>query len=428
MGTTCSYLNEFSNACEMYRCIKNINGLSSNSASPTDTWIVFFKNNTNYYDKRLDRGFMKLFIDPLSLSINTKYDTKYLHALKYELKVYKDIIRPLILHKICPFFIKYLGSTEECSFNNLLLMLKSALISSPEEKLLRSIFYMYKKIKNRPAIQTDLATNIDKNNKKFDIFKEIKYNFIITEMIEDKTITFERWLQINTVKTILYGDVWVILFQIAIACYSMSLSLLVHNDLHFGNIWVLPLKKPVKIKYIINGVDYYFVTNYKIQIYDFDRSYSPLFGDNILNKNSEYLCTHWANCNELFQSKDIFKVIVDLYLSIQNIEEKEKLNIILARETKDIEIVKTFINSTRINTDNKIENVGSFSIKPNGERMNTEDYMKISEMTDIISKICNYSLGRIKLTDEDPYNLHKYETRTFVCNPDMFDRFGRIKK
>ena len=341
-------------------------------------------------------------------------------------KVYKDIIRPIILHKICPFCIKYLASTEECSFNNLLLMLKSALISSPEEKLSRSIFYMYKRLNDRPAIQTDLEENIDRTKVKFDLFKKLKYNFIITEMIEDKTITFGRWIRINQLVKTLSGDVWVLLFQIAIACYSMSLSLLVHNDLHQNNIWVVPLKKPIKIKYIINGVDYYFVTNYKIQIYDFDRSYSPLFGDNILNKNSEYLCTHWAYCNELFQNKDIFKVLVDLY-HVCHIEEKEKLNIILARETKDIEIVKTFINSTRVNEYNKTENVGSFGIKPNGERMNTEDYMKISPMTDIIHKISTYSINRIKLTDEDPYNLHKYETRTFVCNPDMFDRFGRIK-
>ena len=115
------------NICNISNCIVKVTGMKSNSASPTDTWFLSFNDDTYYKEQKVEKAFLKLFADLDSPSINNNIKLE-LGALKYELKVYKDVIRPLIDNNICPNFIKYLASAEKCSYDNLLRFLKGNLV------------------------------------------------------------------------------------------------------------------------------------------------------------------------------------------------------------------------------------------------------------------------------------------------------------
>ena len=62
-------IDEKFNLCELSDYISNIKGLSSNSSSPSDTWIVKFKEDITYKNKPINYGFLKIFIEKI---INSK--------------------------------------------------------------------------------------------------------------------------------------------------------------------------------------------------------------------------------------------------------------------------------------------------------------------------------------------------------------------
>jgi hypothetical protein len=46
MGAECSNLRGSLDGCHIMDCVSNVKGITSNSASPTDTWILTFKDVT----------------------------------------------------------------------------------------------------------------------------------------------------------------------------------------------------------------------------------------------------------------------------------------------------------------------------------------------------------------------------------------------
>ena len=48
------------NVCKLGKYINNVVGLSSNSSSPSDTWITTFDKDTKYYDENVGKAFMKI--------------------------------------------------------------------------------------------------------------------------------------------------------------------------------------------------------------------------------------------------------------------------------------------------------------------------------------------------------------------------------
>ena len=108
--------------CKLSPYVKQVKGFNANSASPTDTWVVYFKDNVYYEntdktEEPLKNAFIKLFI---STDFNSYPETK---ALEYEIKIYRDIIRPLIDYNVCKNFVKYLGSGLNCTYYDLKSML-----------------------------------------------------------------------------------------------------------------------------------------------------------------------------------------------------------------------------------------------------------------------------------------------------------------
>ena len=320
------------NICKIFRYITKVNGFKSNSASPTDTWNVTFENNIISGDKLVPYGFMKIYIDPRSV----KSPPVELIALNYELSVYRDIIKPLINYNICPNFVSFISSGKGCSYDDLLNFLKGKLEFNRklltdiqcEKNLDRNINIIKEEMSSRPAIQDTeespyTITLFDKIN--------LKFNIMLNQSIKNPTTLFD-WIKIfNLDISRNLGEFWNILFQVCYGCYCMSLSKMVHNDLHAGNVFIEKLEKPVKRMYIINGNTVVVESRYTALIYDFDRAYVERLGRNSINEG-EY-CTVGSQCNEYVENKDIIKILCYVYDKVPNELKKVLLELISDKPT-----------------------------------------------------------------------------------------------
>ena len=308
-------IDENFNVCEIGNIIYKVKGLQSNSSSPTDTWIVNFKDDITYDYKNLKTAFLKIFIDPDKLFNNVES-----LALKYELNIYKFIINNIIKYKICPNFVKYLAIGEKCSYSDLLKILTNNLydplgvrvldIDECTKNLNRNLYYIFNELKNRPAIQNNSLKSYSSFSD-----KTYEYNIILTENMED-SMTLNKWLNNYSNKPAYDLEFFNIIFQIAVACYVMSLSKLVHNDLHSSNIFIKDLGVETTFIYNINSKEFVIKTRYQPLIYDFDRGYveklgkNPLLTYNLCNKNSQ--------CNIFIENKDIIKIFCYVYKYVRN--------------------------------------------------------------------------------------------------------------
>ena len=195
-----TYIDENFNVCNLGEITKKITGLSSNSSSPTDTWIVYFNDDVLYNYTYVNSGFLKIFID------DTKTDN--LLALKYELNIYKDVIRPLVDLNICPNFVKYLASSTNCSYNNLLNFLKGKVKKTDGSlSLLRdeqveinfirnSLFCLLRTCSDRPSIQQiQLPINSFLSSGFLnDVKTNIKFSMILNEETNPGTLKYNSFL------------------------------------------------------------------------------------------------------------------------------------------------------------------------------------------------------------------------------------------
>lgn len=336
--------------------ITQIEGLRANSASPTDTWIVTYKKGKNDYQ----RLFWKIFID----SKKFKKDLT-IYGLKYEIKVYKEIILPLIEESVCPFFVKYVHHFDDVEYKELVGLFKTENFKTLEsiftgrvddaytnyDKLRESIGNLHynrkylhcRSFQNskvnkdyckdrrevlRIATDPDYYAEEEEEDKPHPDEEELeldesKYNILITEctpfnkyeydekdvdrvnpIMTEGTFTFKNFLK-SKISDPKYNYFYKVLFQICVACYSMNLSKMLHNDLHTSNIFVVQLKEYELFVFYINEKRYTLYTDLKVLVYDFDRSYCERLGQNeCLNK---YICS-MGSCSKFTKLLDFFKV------------------------------------------------------------------------------------------------------------------------
>jgi len=161
------------------KCVSKVIGIASNSASPTDTYILKF-NNAEYDDKAVDSGFIKLFITPDSwnteyLRLLGNYESQNINdyddmqkiqktifrerpiklrtliSLEYENRIYTEVVKPLIDKNICPHFIRIFNHSDDYKYEDL----KKLLPGINEKNLKRNIVYIFTFSKNRPSITSD---------------------------------------------------------------------------------------------------------------------------------------------------------------------------------------------------------------------------------------------------------------------------------
>ena len=86
-------IDENFNVCKISTVINKVKGIASNSASPTDTWVVYFKDDITYDNKRITSGFLKIFMVPSPILGGNVLANL---GLKYEMDIYKYIINNII--------------------------------------------------------------------------------------------------------------------------------------------------------------------------------------------------------------------------------------------------------------------------------------------------------------------------------------------
>ena len=342
-------LNRFANACEMRACIRAVRGLPSTSMSPTDTWIVEFQPNTRYETEIVSEAFVKLWVTqgsyeapstqaflkdwrehtvplppPAALGGPRPLNTS-LAGLDYELRVYEEIIRPLIDQGLCPNFVRYLGSGHNCTFQQVQGMLAAPRKSTSQgggggsnvPPLVRNLLYMLTGMPGRPAIRAArhppkkrTVTTRDKENippaniARFSspstlvptqVAREIKFNLLVNTVIPANSLSLRQWLlQLSPAATaeepqqpLERGEfAWTsnsehfqVLFQIMAACVAMDLARLTHNDLHWINVWITPVPS-APVAYLNNNHTYVFDRTLMVRVFDFDRAFAQALGPN----------------------------------------------------------------------------------------------------------------------------------------------------
>lgn len=322
MENKCLKLNKNINACKINECINKIQILSHNSASPSNIWILNFKNNTKYENQEIKQGFLKFFIN--------NYKPKNL-GLLYEIKVYKYIVRKLLDNDVCPHFIKFIASSNiknPCKYKDLFFMLYNKDINGKNMNKDEINFLLTSSINqidhNIKHINDRNNYNIDIKNKFTDLhnkFNNYSYSFLINEMIHKNTFTLNEFMMfIIQEDHKIYNEIIVsIMYQIMLTCYVMSLCKMTHNDMHLGNIWIEEISEDEYDENENFKSFYYCINNnrvirlktqYKVMIFDFDRTYVEKLGkNNLLNENS---CKIRFHCNISVTIKDLLESFVGL--------------------------------------------------------------------------------------------------------------------
>lgn len=348
------------NICNLSSCIKSVKSVAGDSLSPSEQWIVEFKNNTIYEESKtrvtIYTGFMKIFFnlessiklckelflinaeendDDEEFSDKVCYLTPYIQALNYETSVYSLVIKPILENKESPHFIRYYTQGDNCSYDSLLNILISGNVKNADNKLLTILYAVYSNQRKININDDKLRYEITSKYKR--LLKKAKYNFILNQAIDPSTtIKFSEWSTKNTNTTELY----ILLFQITQACYALFIRKTAHNDLHLNNIWVSTrLDVSMNIRYTIGSKHYDFYDIKSLaRLYDFDRAYCETIGPNVLLDEK---CDKYGHCNELIESKDIIKVICKL---VKHSSDVKLRLILMSFIAEDIDMVNTIFD------------------------------------------------------------------------------------
>jgi hypothetical protein len=407
MDTDFINFDEISLCTDIVHYVERINGLSSNSASPTDTWILKFKPDAPIYHryKKIDDCFFKIFIEPSSIKDPDYEYLNELEGLSYERDVYSDVIYPVIKNNVCSNFVKYLSS-RYCTYDNLLDLLNYN-GSNNERKLLRNISCMYENDKGRPSITSNLLGRPTSTSFR-ELAENLDYWILCTKNMTNPKFLYDLLID----RSLTTQSLLELMFQIAISCYVMSLSHTTHNDLHYKNIFVETSSSANTYKYIIgeneNDFDEYIITSkYNTYIYDFDRAYVENMGDNPLLEG--WACDDYYQCNKYIDNKDIIfllsqiheetskhdikKFIIEIVKkndAIQNRIVKEKLNLAINHSLPSEDYERYFNNTLEI-----LKNIHAF-----------------------------YKVGITTEPEHEPEPVEK--ENVFLCLESFFNRNGRF--
>lgn len=295
-------------------------GLTSNSMSNSDQWIVTIADGTKL--------FIKIFVEDINPN------------LEYEILIYERIIKPLVKNHICPFFIPYVGSGNKCTFTTLLQMITGNIdgdhVELDKNRLLRNLYFIYLLTKfpnlneqqsrfiehfhsttsntlNRPTLQN---TTLYDTGTFETIIDTISFKYLILHAILPNTYTIKETNLSNipveikhTVQT--DSEKFAILYMIIYTCMILSMSNTIHNDLHLGNIYIHKMSTPINYQFEYRGgafdVSHRFTSIYKVMVYDFDNSYASSIGPN------PYLtptyCAKYNYCNKNNPLVDLKRVL-----------------------------------------------------------------------------------------------------------------------
>lgn len=435
-------------------CASNLKGQDSDSTSPSDIILFDFVPNTNYNGELITKGFQKLFITnydelvrkfSIPVTINGKIDENYykraFDILLYEYYIYMDKIKPLVEKNINPHFIKVLGGNLNVSVQNLKkYILDKAItrndlvknttlgINACTVNIIDNFIFMLHELNTRKSLtKNTLSSSLVGNpvyffpsgaskslyNNMSVVLNDAKYGFILTEGVDvgtvdtftdflnlplNKTVTVRRFTRLlpkhaNRAEILPYA--YYLYFQIFSACYAMYLTGINHNDLHTSNMWIKKTEPHINEYHLGNKV-YRVLVDYKIMVYDFDRSYCESYNNLKPYNNiySQFSQDNPAVRNSLFLFKDILKVSLELYNDFKTTDEKND-----------------FLGILTSSTQNQLKRLFSTK-KPNGDiNYWLEDYITKSQLNE-----SNYN--NIQTIFDEMYNrFQTFNNQRIIANP-----------
>jgi hypothetical protein len=289
MGGSISVISDQTQPCEIIPGVEQIEGMASNSASPSDIWIVDLKPDITFEGEPLETIVMKMWLTSPSLPKMVK-DTR---ALNYEVKVYKQIKR-MIDDKVCSNFIEYITSGN-CMGREI----KKFPIDSYNFQ--RNSTFMDSGLPNRPSITQETQ----KVDGMFD-FDGREYTILCTKPVFGGSLGdyLDRYHFTASGQSLI--------IQTLFGCLAMASNGITHNDLHPDNILITGnLKTPKTVYYVMDDKSNKGVISLKVfreaKIFDFDRAYSSTLGSNeILD---EYVCKSRSQCNRTIPNLDMVKFL-----------------------------------------------------------------------------------------------------------------------
>lgn len=273
---TCE-LDRTSELCQMHKCVTQVKGRKSTSASPTDTWLCTLAPGTTYAGKKYDTMFMKIGINPQGINVKSRrIERMFLKeaalGLLYELRVYNQVVSPLIDANICPNFVRSLLVSYNCTYGDLVKTLEKGLPAprgTAQNRLNRSIHYMINREEGRPAISSRDVKQYPKPS--------AGHRFMVLTTEHDDVVNYWDWLHTKPSEE----DRNKVALQLFIALYVMQYCRLMHNDLHAANIFIQTLPTVQRVQYLIEDTRIAFDTKLKLMIFDFDRATCPWLGENL---------------------------------------------------------------------------------------------------------------------------------------------------
>ena len=297
--------------CDIGKYTKKVKGLESDSASPSDTWIVDFKG-ISYNGEPVKDGkvFMKIFVKP---DHNTNQETK---ALVYEAEFYKTFVgfmnRGGLGGKVLnPNYVTYYANIL-CPFNTFYKMLVNSGMNTHTaiDNLYRNFSIMTRMGPSRPAIDRNTAQFTNDQEKNY--LKNKMYHAILTKPSSGEKVA-EFFEKIDKrVKNNIHKMECCIVSTVT-GLLSMYYLKAAHNDLHIGNVFTRKLDKNEGYK--IDGENGIFSFALKkngigVSIYDFDRGYVPYLNKNpLLEDGNHPWCYQKMQCNVHVFSRDIIKFV-----------------------------------------------------------------------------------------------------------------------
>jgi hypothetical protein len=271
--------------------------------------------------------------------------------------------------------------------------------------------------RKRPAIQDNASMPIDKI---IDYSKwPHKYNMILLENMEDN-LTLNKWLFMHSMDKD-WTEFYNILFQVAVACYAMSLSKMVHNDLHSSNIFIKDLGVSTYFLYNINDTKKVIKTRYQPLIYDFDRAYQGTLGNNEL-LTARSLCDKGSQCNIFVENKDIIKILCYVYNMVDKKDIKNNIVNIVSKDTTSGSFLKNTYDIITIDKDGtKKKDCFLQYMDVDGLKTSVplEWYNNHNDTLNIVQKISSELPNYV-------VQLVNSANKVFNCNKDFFNEDGTL--
>jgi hypothetical protein len=202
----------------------------------------------------------------------------------------------------------------------------------------------------------------------------------------------------------------------------MSLAKLVQNDLHYDNVWIVPLYKTVTVNYFINDETYVFPIRYLVKLYDFDRAYAVRFGPNPLLDDAT--CFDVTHCNKFISNLDAVKVSTYVYATTTIDANKELLKWILSKEeTKESQTKVRAFFAQDFDDYRRMKGAFIYQAIANKTLNIEEDFAQVDR---IISKIY-YHMSSSLNSELIRLLKERTETKNFYLDKQYFDFDGSIK-